>query len=201
MSLTIRQKILKMVYPFFMRLSKKEDKQMIRHMVHQEPFTPVYPLSVTLNNGTTLSLQELKGRKILFVNTASDCGYTNQYEDLQKLYEQYQDKLTIIAFPANDFKHQEKGNDETIAQFCKVNFGVAFPIAKKSKVIKGADQNEVFQWLTQKERNGWNNEQPVWNFTKYLVNEEGMLTHVFHPAISPLSKEFLEAIPPLGAGG
>jgi glutathione peroxidase len=179
-----------------MRLGRKGNVQVTRRNLNEKPLSPVYSMAVPLNGGTILSLQNLKGRKILFVNTASDCGYTNQYEDLQKLYEQYRNKLTIIAFPANDFKHQEKGDDETIAQFCKANFNVQFPIAKKSKVIKGRDQNEVFQWLTQKERNGWNDEQPVWNFTKYLINEEGVLTHIFHPTVSPLSEEVLKAVTP-----
>ena len=194
MPLTTRQRILKLFYPLIMRLGKKGNVQATRYNLHEKPLSSVYSLAVPLNGGMILSLQDLKGRKILLVNTASDCGYTNQYEDLQKLYEQYRNMLTIIAFPANDFKQQEKGNDEMIAQFCKVNFNLQFPIAKKSKVIKGEGQNEVFQWLTQKDRNGWNDEQPVWNFTKYLVNEEGILTHIFHPSVSPLSEEVVNAV-------
>ena len=139
-------------------------------------------------------LQHLKGKKVMLVNTASDCGYTDQYDDLQKLYEEYKDKLVVIGFPANDFKEQEKGTDEEIAQFCKLNFGVTFPLMKKSSVIKGPQQNEVFKWLTDSAKNGWNNKPPSWNFSKYIVNEEGVLTNYFGSSISPMSKDVLKAI-------
>jgi glutathione peroxidase len=135
----------------------------------------------------------LKGKKVLLVNTASDCGYTNQYADLQKLFEKNSDRLIILGFPANDFKEQEKGTDEQIAQFCQINFGVTFPLAKKSSV-KGDHKNEIFKWLSEKNKNGWNSKQPSWNFSKYLVNEQGQLTHYFDPAVSPLSDEVIEAI-------
>ena len=131
---------------------------------------------------------------MLLVNTASDCGYTGQYDELQKLYEEYQNKLIVIGFPANDFKEQEKGSDEEIAQFCKINYGVTFPLIKKSSVIKGNSQNEVYQWLSNKNLNGWNDQQPTWNFSKYLINEEGALTNYFAPFISPLSKDVIAAI-------
>ena len=129
----------------------------------------------------------------MIVNTASNCGYTNQYAELQKLYEHSREDLTIIAFPANDFKEQEKGSNEEIAQFCKINYGVSFPLAKKSSVVKGANQNKVFEWLTHKELNGWNDKQPSWNFSKYLIDEEGNLTHYFDPAVSPLSEQVVRA--------
>ena len=96
-----------------------------------------------MNNGTIFDFSSLKGKKVMLVNTASDCGYTDQYEALQKLSEEYKDKLIVIGFPANDFKQQEKGSDEEIAQFCKLNFGVTFPLMKKTVVIKTAEQNEV----------------------------------------------------------
>jgi glutathione peroxidase len=158
------------------------------------PSVPFHSLSVTLNNGNELRFENLKDRKVLIVNTASNCGYTNQYEELQKLYENRKDKLIILAFPSNDFKEQEKGNDREIAEFCQINYGVTFPLAKKSVVVKSADQNKVFQWLTHKELNGWNEHQPPWNFSKYLINEIGVLTHYFDPAVSPLSPEVLKAI-------
>lgn len=135
-----------------------------------------------------------KGKKILFVNTASDCGYTDQYDALQKLYEDNKDKLMIIGFPANDFKEQEKGTDEEIAQFCKINYGVTFPLVKKTSVIPGHDQHPVFQWLSDKTKNGWTNKKPSWNFSKYLVNEDGILTNYFDPSISPTSREVVAAI-------
>jgi glutathione peroxidase len=155
---------------------------------------PFYTLSVFLNNGNEFRLENLKGKKVLVVNTASNCGYTNQYSELQELYEKHKDTLIILGFPSNDFKEQEKGSDDEIAKFCLVNFGVSFPLAKKSVVTKTAEQNKVFEWLTHKELNGWNDQQPSWNFSKYLLNENGFLTHYFDPAVSPLSTEVIKAI-------
>ena len=158
------------------------------------PLETFYNLSTELNDGSQLNFYSLKGKKVLLVNTASDCGYTNQYDELQELFSKSTPQLLIIGFPSNDFKRQEKGTDEEIAQFCKLNFGISFPLAKKSTVIKSPLQNTVFKWLTDKTKNGWTNKRPSWNFSKWLVNEEGILTHYFDPAISPLSKEIREAI-------
>jgi glutathione peroxidase len=193
--MTVRQTVLKTVYPLWMSLNRllgKRSKVLVNKK-NIQPFQSFYSLSVQLNNGSLLSFDSLRGRKLLLVNTASDCGYTNQYSDLQKLYEKY-DKLTVIAFPANDFQQQEKGSDEEIGNFCKINFGVTFPVALKSSAVKGNGQQKVFQWLTDKTKNGWNNKPPSWNFSKYLINEEGVLTNYFDPAISPLSEEVLKAI-------
>jgi len=193
--MTVRQTVLKAVYPLWMSLNRllgKRSKVLVNKK-NIQPFQSFYSLSVQLNNGSFLSFDSLRGRKLLLVNTASDCGYTNQYSDLQKLYEKY-DKLTVIAFPANDFQQQEKGSDEEIGNFCKINFGVTFPVALKSSAVKGNGQQKVFQWLTDKTKNGWNNKPPSWNFSKYLINEEGILTNYFDPAISPLSEEVLKAI-------
>ena len=158
------------------------------------PAKSVYDIPFELNNGKTETLSTYKNKKILIVNTASNCGYTNQYEGLEKLYEQQSDKVALIAFPSNNFKEQEKGNDAEIAQFCKINYGVTFPLAKKSDVIKTASQNKIFAWLSDEKENGWLNQQPTWNFCKYLINEAGVLTHFFEAAIEPLSKEITEAI-------
>ena len=158
------------------------------------PPVSFYTLSATLNNGKDFSFENLKGKKVLLVNTASDCGYTPQYAELQKLYQHSKEDLEIIAFPANDFKEQEKGSDEEIATFCSVNYGVSFPLTKKAVVVKNERQHPVFNWLTSKEKNGWNDRPPSWNFTKYLVSEEGVLTHCFEPALSPLSTEVVNAV-------
>ena len=194
--MTPRQTVLKAIYPLWMSLNKVFGKKLkvLVNKKHIQPLQSFYSLSAQLNNGTLLSFSSLKGKKLLLVNTASDCGYTNQYTDLQKLYEDYQDRLTVIAFPANDFKEQEKGSDEEIRNFCKINFGITFPIARKATVVKGNNQQKVFQWLTDKTKNGWNNKPPSWNFSKYLVNEEGVLMNYFDPAISPLSEEVKKAI-------
>ena len=194
--MTGRQRILKIVYPLwiaFTRLLGKNTK-ILANTRNVRPVHSIYDLSVPLNNGNVLPLNTCKGKKLLLVNTASNCGYTNQYDDLQKLYQQFYNQLEIIAFPANDFKEQEKGTDSDIAQFCKVNFGVTFPLAKKSVVTKSASQNNIFGWLTSKSKNGWNEKAPSWNFSKYLIDEQGTLTHYFDPSVSPLSDEVVQAI-------
>ncbi|HVT85900.1 MAG TPA: glutathione peroxidase [Chitinophagaceae bacterium] len=193
--MTYRQKVLKAVYPAWMwwsRITGTNKTELSNNTV--QPPVSFYSLSGVLNNGNELDFSTLKGKKVLLVNTASDCGYTDQYDDLQKLYEKYNNSLVIIGFPANDFKEQEKGTDEEIAQFCKLNYGVTFPLMKKSVVIKNDQQNEVFKWLTDSSKNGWNSKQPSWNFCKYLVNENGMLTNYFGSSISPLSKDVTKAI-------
>jgi glutathione peroxidase len=194
--MTVRQKILKIVYPAF-TIYKKLFGRSTKNLSNDkliEPAESFYTLSAKLNNGNELNFDVLKGKKVLLVNTASNCGFTAQYDELEKLYEQNKDKLIIIAFPANDFKEQEKGSDEEIARFCKLNFGVTFPLVKKGSVLKGKDQQPVFEWLTDEHKNGWNNKQPSWNFAKYLINERGMLMDYFDSAVSPLSKEIKKAI-------
>ncbi len=156
--------------------------------------TSFYDLKAIMNNGKEYDFSLLRHKKVLIVNTASNCGYTAQYDDLEKLYGIEKDKLEIIAFPANDFKEQEKDDDETIANFCKINFGVTFPLMKKTVVVKREDQSNVYNWLTQKEKNGWNTQEPTWNFCKYLIDENGNLTHFFEASISPLGKEVTDAI-------
>ena len=194
--MTVKQRILRIVYPFFIHFTRllKKNMRVVENRHGVRPLESIYELSVHLNNGAILPLSTLRGKKILLVNTASDCGYTAQYADLQKLYQHAKEDLAIIGFPANDFKQQEKGSDEEIAQFCSRNYGVSFPIARKTTVVRNEDQHPVFQWLTSKELNGWNNQQPVWNFSKYLVDEEGVLTHYFDPSVLPVSDEVLEAI-------
>ena len=195
-SMTYRQKVMKAVYPALMWFNKITGKK-IKVMENSEGVTTLrslHNLSVHLNDGSELELGSFKGKKVLIVNTASDCGYTNQYDDLQKLYETKKDKLMIIAFPANDFKEQEKGTDKEIAEFCKVNYGITFPLAAKSSVIKGKQQNEIFKWLSDETLNGWNDQEPTWNFCKYLVDEDGKLIKFFDTGVSPLSDEIKNAI-------
>jgi len=194
--MTTRQKILKAIYPLFLFISKFKNKKakMLSNEKNIQPKKPFHDLSVLLNTGDTLSLSSLKGKRVLLVNTASDCGYTPQYNDLEILYEENKDKLVVIAFPANDFGEQEKANDAKIAQFCKENFGVTFPIAKKSTVIKSDEQNPVFRWLSNKAENGWNDQPPVWNFSKYLVDENGVLMNYFDPSVEPGGDEINKAL-------
>lgn len=193
-NMTYRQKILKAVYPAFIwwtNLTGTNTKALSGNKATAVSF---YDLKGIMNNGDTLDFANLRGKKIMLVNTASDCGYTNQYEDLQKLADRYKDKLMVIGFPANDFKQQEKGSDNEIAQFCKLNYGITFPLMQKSIVVKSAGQNPVFQWLTDAAKNGWNDKAPAWNFSKFLVDENGVLIRYFDPSVSPLSSGVIKAI-------
>lgn len=194
--MSVRQKILKSVYPVFTSLNRMMGAHslVLANESGVKPPASVYDISVTMNNGQKRNMSEFKGKKLLIVNTASDCGYTGQYDELQQLYEKYKGQIEIIGFPANDFKEQEKGSDNDIMAFCKINYGVSFPLAQKSVVKKSSHQHAVYQWLTQKDKNGWNNKSPSWNFSKFLINEEGVLTHYFDPAVSPLSKDIEEAL-------
>ncbi|WP_121353745.1 glutathione peroxidase [Flavisolibacter nicotianae] len=193
--MTIRQTILKWLYPLLMWGRKKSTGDKLLHNENKTA-APVsfYSLSAVLNNGRPLSFESLKGKKVLLVNTASDCGYTAQYADLQQLYALAKNNLAIIAFPANDFKAQETGSDAEIARFCSVNYGVEFPLAQKAVVVKNNAQHPVYRWLTTPSLNGWNSQAPTWNFSKYLINEEGLLTHFFDPAVSPLDPVVRNAI-------
>jgi len=193
--MTTRQRLLKLIYPAWIWWLNKTSKN-AKVLSHAPVNPPVsfYSLKGIMNNGKEFDMEQLKGKKIMLVNTASDCGYTGQYDDLQKLSEKYKNKLQVIGFPANDFKEQEKGTDEEIASFCKINFGVSFPLMKKSSVKKGPEQNPIFQWLSDPEKNGWSKQQPSWNFCKYLVDEEGRLTHYFASTIEPLSTHITSAI-------
>jgi glutathione peroxidase len=194
--MTLRQKILKAVYPLLMWWTKLTGKNIkkLENMKKRQPFVSFYDLKATANDGSPIDFAAFKGKKVLLVNTASDCAYTSQYEDLEILYKENIEKLVVIGFPANDFKEQEKGTDEEIAAFCKLNFGISFLLARKSTVIKSADQNPVFQWLTDATKNGWCNQVPIWNFSKYIVNEEGVLTNYFGPSVSPVSIEVKKAL-------
>ena len=190
-NMTLRQKFLKAVYPIYMAFGSKAKSFGKKNI---SPPVPFYSLKAIANNGNEFDFAQLKGKKVLLVNTASDCGFTGQYDQLQLLHEKYKDHLVILGFPANDFKEQEKGSDEEIAAFCKINFGVTFPLMKKSTVRKGAEQNNIFKWLSDSALNGWSNKQPSWNFSKYLVDENGHLVHYFDPSISPLSDEVINEI-------
>lgn len=194
-NMTPRQKILKAFYPALMWITKLTGTNTANLKNESiQASVSFYSLQTTLSDGSTFNFAGLRGKKVLLVNTASDCGYTDQYADLEKLYQQYKGQLEILAFPANDFKEQEKGNDDAIATFCKKNYGVTFPIMAKSIVVRSGQQNKIFNWLTNPSENGWNDKIPSWNFSKYLINDKGRLTNYFDPGISPMSKEVINAI-------
>lgn len=188
-SMTIRQSVIKIFYPVLMSIGRwfSAKKNYLENSGNIQPVETLFDLSFSTLLQDELTLKQFKGKKILLVNTASDCGFTPQLEELQQLQEQYKDKVVVIGFPSNDFKEQEKGSDAEISTFCKVNYGVQFLLASKTVVTQSPQQHPIFQWLTNKDKNGWNQQPPAWNFTKYLVNEEGMLTYVFASSISPLS--------------
>ena len=153
----------------------------------------VYDFSLTSVDGEEINLEEYKGKKILLVNVASKCGYTSQYEGLQKLYEQNIENLVIIGLPCNQFMHQEPGTNEEIKLFCTKNYGVTFPITEKVNV-KGGEIHPLYNWLTRKELNGLDDSKVKWNFQKYLIDEEGNLIQVFGSKVKPLSPEIIDAI-------
>ena len=193
--MTGRQSFLKKIYPLIMRFTRVLGKsgKILKNEQATMPRVAFSSLTIVSNKGDMVPLSRFEGKQLLLVNTASDCGYTSQYAELQELQERFP-ALVIIGFPANDFKEQEKGNDADIARFCQLNFGVSFMLAAKSSVVKGPHQNNVFRWLSDQGFNGWNNQPPEWNFSKYLVNGAGILEYYFGPAVSPLSKEVVEAI-------
>jgi len=193
--MSYRQSILKTIYPAIMWSGKGAGKKQIQfNKENKTPIVSFYNLTTKDINGKDFSFASLKGKKVLIVNTASDCGFTGQYEALEKLQEKYAESLVVIGFPANDFKGQETKDNESIAAFCKKNYGVSFPLMAKSIVIKKNQQNEVFKWLSDRSINGWNEQEPAWNFCKYLINEEGTLTHYFPMTVDPLDAPVIEAI-------
>lgn len=142
--------------------------------------------------GKEFDFATLKGKKIMVVNTASKCGLTPQYKDLQALYVEYKDKgLVIVGFPANDFMKQEPGTNEEIGAFCQKNYGVTFPMMSKI-TVKGKEMHPIYQFLTQKAKNGLEDSEVEWNFQKYLLNENGELEKVISPRTNPNDKEILE---------
>jgi glutathione peroxidase len=164
----------------------------------------IYDFKAPGLTGGTINFSDFKGKKILIVNTASKCGNTPQYDDLEKLYEKYKNKLVVVGFPANNFGAQEPGANEEIAEFCKKNYGVTFPMAGKVSV-KGDDIDPLFKWLVQQSNEmaknlptdnsrdlAWRDylRSPItWNFTKFLIDENGNLIAVFHNKVNPMSEE------------
>lgn len=144
----------------------------------------IYDYKVESLDGKTIDFADFKGKKILVVNTASKCGFTPQYEDLEKLYDTYKDKLVIVGFPANNFGQQEPGTNAEIGEFCQKNYGVTFPMAAKVSV-KGDDTAPIFKYLTEKELNGVKNTTILWNFTKFLIDENGKLVDSFISTTKP----------------
>ncbi|WPP53623.1 glutathione peroxidase [Catalinimonas niigatensis] len=165
------------------------------HPMEKNSEVPASFYEFSLNNieGKAVDFSQFKGKKVLLVNVASKCGYTPQYEGLQELYEKYGDKVVILGFPANNFGGQEPGSNQEIATFCETNYGVSFPMFEKVSV-KGMDKHPLYRWLSDSKLNGWNDQEPSWNFCKYLVDEEGKLIKFFPSSTKPMSDELIKAI-------
>lgn len=154
----------------------------------QDPKTSIYDIEISSLSGENIDLSEFKGKKILFVNTASKCGFTGQYKDLQKLHETYKDNLVVIGLPCNQFGSQEPGSADQIQSFCQVNYGVDFLMTEKIDV-KGDKQHPLYAWLTKKEINGNKSSSVKWNFQKYLVDEKGHLIDYYLSVTKPMSSK------------
>lgn len=154
----------------------------------------IYQFTMKSISGEDVSLEQYKGKTVLLVNVASECGYTPQYEDLEALYEKYQDKgLVILGFPANNFGAQEPGSDEEIQNFCTTKFHVTFPMFSKISV-KGDDEHPLYHFLTHKDLNGVSDNEVKWNFNKFLISPDGHLIQWFGSKVKPLDEELISAI-------
>lgn len=153
----------------------------------------IYDLPLKDIDGNKTTLAPFKGKKLLIVNVASECGFTHQYAQLQELFEVYNDKLMVLGFPSNNFGLQEPGTNKTIKDFCTENYHVTFPMFEKSDVV-GKNTNPLYRWLTNKELNGWNEQPPKWNFCKYLVSENGEILNFFSETVSPFDEAILDGL-------
>lgn len=153
----------------------------------------VYNIAVKTIDGAETNLATYRGKKILLVNVASECGYTPQYKDLQKLQEQFDSKVVVLGFPSNDFGGQEPGSNAEIKNFCERNYKITFPMFDKITVV-GEGQHPLYQWLSQKNLNGWNEKAPSWNFCKYLLDENGELIGYYNSSVNPLSDEIINKL-------
>lgn len=162
--------------------------------VQQKTENAIYQFVVKDIYGDDFALSKLKGKKVMIVNTASKCGLTPQYEGLEALYQKYKDNnFIIIGFPANNFKSQEPGSNNEIAEFCKINYGVSFPMMEKISV-KGEDIHPLYKFLTSKKLNGFEDSEVQWNFQKYLIGADGKLEKIIAPKTSPQDKEITDWI-------
>jgi len=184
--MSIFKKLITSTYPLRMKLSKLTGMGINIAVNKSNKNAPVnfYSLKAITNAGEEILFEKYRGKKVLIVNLASQCGYTPQYAALEKLHQQ-NENIIILGFPSNNFGAQEPSTDDEIAEFCKVNFGVTFQLFKKDDV-KGNNKQPVYQWLSDENKNGWNNAEPKWNFYKYLVDENGNLSKVFSSSVSPL---------------
>ena len=158
---------------------------------NNEMSTSIYDIPLKDIDGNKTSLAPFKGKKLLIVNVASECGYTHQYAQLQELHEGYHEKLVVLGFPSNNFGKQEPGTNKEIKIFCIEKYNVTFPMFEKNDVV-GINTQPIFRWLSDKNFNGWNDQKPKWNFCKYLVSENGELLNFFSETVSPFDEVITE---------
>ncbi len=170
--------------------TSNEEIQNLEDMLMAKSF---YEFKMKDIDGNEVDFNQYKGKKVLVVNVASNCGYTPQYAELQELNEQYGDQLVILGFPANNFGGQEPGTNEDIKQFCSENYGVTFQMFNKISV-KGMDKHPLYRWLSDKDLNGWNDKEPTWNFCKYFIDEKGELKKFFPSSVKPMDEEIVNLI-------
>ncbi|HKX87536.1 MAG TPA: glutathione peroxidase [Flavobacterium sp.] len=189
--------ILSMIFAIGCQSQEKKNKNTTEKKTTKKEImatNTIYQFKVKDISGNDFDLASLKGKKVMIVNTASECGLTPQYEQLQELYTEYKDdNFVIIGFPANNFGAQEPGSNEQIATFCQRNYGVTFPMMEKISVT-GDDTHPLYQFLTHKDKNGLEDNEVKWNFQKYLINEEGFLVKVFGPQTLPIDEEIMNWI-------
>lgn len=184
------------VVALFACSAKSENSESVESLAEtneQNAEKTFYDFTMTTLEGEKIDFSQYKGKKVLVVNVASKCGYTPQYEDLQKLNEEYGDKVVILGFPANNFGGQEPGTNEDIKKFCTANYGVTFPMFEKISV-KGVDKHPLYRWLSDKSLNGWNDQEPTWNFCKYFIDEKGELKQFFQSKVNPMDDEIIKLI-------
>ena len=173
--------IKKLIYSILKKVMKSTTQKNSNQV---NPATSIFDIAVKDIAGNTTSLEKYKGKKIIIVNVASACGYTPQYAELQKMYEQHISNVVVLGFPCNDFGAQEQGSESEIQQFCKVNFEVIFPLFSKVN-IKSSPIHPIYAWLSNPALNGWNNQVPDWNFCKFVIDEEGRLEGFYSSAVQP----------------
>jgi glutathione peroxidase len=145
---------------------------------------------MSIDEKQTIDFSLYKGKKVVVLNVASKCGYTDQYADWEKFYRLNKEKVVVLGFPSNEFLWQERGSNNEIAAFCTLTYGVTFPMFQKT-TVRGSDKSPLYQWLTKPDLNGWNKQEPLWNFCKYLIDENGNLRAFFSSKIKPDDEAFL----------
>ena len=193
--MTFKHQLLKIFYKVWMMISRTTGigKTTTNNNSMTKPAQPFYSLQAVLNNGKPLAFESLKGKYVMLANTASNCGYTGQYDDLEKLHHQYKDKLVVLGFPANNFGAQEPGSNADIQTFCEKNYGVSFPMAAKVSV-KGEDMAPIYKWLTTKSANGVLDAEIGWNFNKFLLDEKGHMLAHFPSKVKPMDEAIISKL-------